>query len=138
MTVKLDYIKIADVEILSGRKVDFQLSYQTFGQDYKNFPVVVINHSLTGNSNVSGENGWWNDLVGVDKLIDTNKYAIIAFNIPGNSFGEEVNDFLEDLVLGDVAKAFNKAIYELGISSCLLYTSPSPRDGLLSRMPSSA
>ena len=27
---------------------------------------------------------------------------------------------------------------EQGISSCLLYTSPSPRDGLLSRMPSSA
>ena len=25
-----------------------------------------------------------------------------------------------------------------GVSSCLLYTSPSPRDGLLSRMPSSA
>ena len=25
-----------------------------------------------------------------------------------------------------------------GIESCLLYTSPSPRDGLLSRMPSSA
>ena len=26
----------------------------------------------------------------------------------------------------------------LGVISCLLYTSPSPRDGLLSRMPSSA
>ena len=26
----------------------------------------------------------------------------------------------------------------LGNSTCLLYTSPSPRDGLLSRMPSSA
>ena len=26
----------------------------------------------------------------------------------------------------------------VGISGCLLYTSPSPRDGLLSRMPSSA
>ena len=26
----------------------------------------------------------------------------------------------------------------LGLKSCLLYTSPSPRDGLLSRMPSSA
>ena len=25
-----------------------------------------------------------------------------------------------------------------GVSACLLYTSPSPRDGLLSRMPSSA
>ena len=30
------------------------------------------------------------------------------------------------------------AIQELSIKSCLLYTSPSPRDGLLSRMPSSA
>ena len=28
--------------------------------------------------------------------------------------------------------------YRLNIYSCLLYTSPSPRDGLLSRMPSSA
>ena len=27
---------------------------------------------------------------------------------------------------------------DLGLVNCLLYTSPSPRDGLLSRMPSSA
>ena len=26
----------------------------------------------------------------------------------------------------------------IGVNTCLLYTSPSPRDGLLSRMPSSA
>ena len=28
--------------------------------------------------------------------------------------------------------------YETSLEICLLYTSPSPRDGLLSRMPSSA
>ena len=28
--------------------------------------------------------------------------------------------------------------YVAGLDDCLLYTSPSPRDGLLSRMPSSA
>ena len=37
---------------------------------------------------------------------------------------------------------FNKAIVEHYLAAllvaCLLYTSPSPRDGLLSRMPSSA
>ena len=33
---------------------------------------------------------------------------------------------------------FFEDIEQLGISGCLLYTSPSPRDGLLSRMPSSA
>ena len=32
----------------------------------------------------------------------------------------------------------NTARYGISASSCLLYTSPSPRDGLLSRMPSSA
>ena len=36
---------------------------------------------------------------------------------------------IEDLFTGPTAIAY---------SSCLLYTSPSPRDGLLSRMPSSA
>ena len=54
-------------------------------------------------------------------------------------------------VLGDigsgksyVAKSFGypvfNADYEVSrlYKSCLLYTSPSPRDGLLSRMPSSA
>ena len=28
--------------------------------------------------------------------------------------------------------------WQINIKNCLLYTSPSPRDGLLSRMPSSA
>ena len=39
-----------------------------------------------------------------------------------------------------VAKAVSKRLYkpELEQRFCLLYTSPSPRDGLLSRMPSSA
>ena len=31
-----------------------------------------------------------------------------------------------------------KNVESLGVYICLLYTSPSPRDGLLSRMPSSA
>ena len=49
-------------------------------------------------------------------------------------------EFLEALV---VFKAKCLAAKEAGeqrpqISNCLLYTSPSPRDGLLSRMPSSA
>ena len=37
-------------------------------------------------------------------------------------------------MIGDAMAAFNKAQHH----PCLLYTSPSPRDGLLSRMPSSA
>ena len=35
------------------------LSYQLFGQPIGSAPLVVVNHALTGNSQVVGENGWW-------------------------------------------------------------------------------
>ena len=40
--------------------------------------------------------------------------------------------------LGDSPSVLNPLWYFMSFSICLLYTSPSPRDGLLSRMPSSA
>ena len=71
---------------------------------------------------------------------------------------DQLKDLIEKLFVGyretfadskkvldkySIGLAHNKVIHLLsmydGISiSCLLYTSPSPRDGLLSRMPSSA
>ena len=51
---------------------------------------------------------------------------------------------LESNIVGDIKYVGNKKIKdskfneELDLNTCLLYTSPSPRDGLLSRMPSSA
>ena len=45
----------------------------------------------------------------------------------------------ENETYGDSKKQLQEDNNELeAFSSCLLYTSPSPRDGLLSRMPSSA
>ena len=39
---------------------------------------------------------------------------------------------------GTVAQAWRPSVSVAGLVTCLLYTSPSPRDGLLARMPSSA
>ena len=60
------------------------------------------------------------------------EYAVPAFH---SMMTGEQSDLLESLQ----ARAL-KIIYgfQLSYSTCLLYTSPSPRDGLLSRMPSSA
>ena len=44
---------------------------------------------------------------------------------------------LRDIV-GLTGTKFGCGIAQCGACTCLLYTSPSPRDGLLSRMPSSA
>ena len=41
---------------------------------------------------------------------------------------------IDEIGYDEILKAFNRAKSRC----CLLYTSPSPRDGLLSRMPSSA
>ena len=58
-------------------------------------------------------------------------YAIQLINTAGaNAIGVISDEDKRDFVLGLGAKGV--------INSCLLYTSPSPRDGLLSRMPSSA
>ena len=62
------------------------LSYETFGCPLGSAPIVLVNHALTGNSSVVGEHGWWKDLVGDDKCIDTLQYSIVAFNIPGNGY----------------------------------------------------
>ena len=37
-----------------------------------------------------------------------------------------------------IGNQLQQVLMNLMINACLLYTSPSPRDGLLSRMPSSA
>jgi hypothetical protein len=46
-------------------------------------PIILINHALTGNSQVIGESGWWNDIVGVDKTIDTRNILLFLLTCQG-------------------------------------------------------
>ena len=55
-------------------------------------------------------------------------------NIPAD--GETL--FGDSFQMGFGGKGANQAVMAGLLGACLLYTSPSPRDGLLSRMPSSA
>ena len=95
------------------------LSYQLFGQPLGEAPVVVVNHALTGNSNVSGENGWSNDLMGEGKTINTNSFTIIAFNIPGNGFDNNFGNLISDykqFTIRDIANIFWEGLFSLDIS----------------------
>jgi len=99
---------------------EVSLFYQIFGQKLGDAPVVLVNHALTGNSNVTGENGWWADLIGDDKIIDTKYFTVLAFNIPGNGFDNHYENLIfnyKDITAKDVAALFWQGIELLQIQS---------------------
>ena len=91
------------------------LSYQVFGLALSTAPVVLVNHALTGNSQVTGEKGWWSAIIGDHKIIDTRKYTVLAFNIPGNGFDKDLMANYLDFNARDIARLFLKGIESLGI-----------------------
>ncbi len=111
----LHHLKIESYTTLSGMSQDIELSYQVFGKELHAAPIVLVNHALTGNSNVTGKDGWWSALIGKAKCIDTKKYTIISFNIPGNGYDKFVIDNYKDFVATDIAKIFLEGLKQLKI-----------------------
>ena len=116
MNQELSYIHVKDFTTQSGFHISsLQLSYQLFGLELGTAPVVLVNHALTANSSVAGETGWWNQVIGKNKTIDTAKFTIIAFNIPGNGYdGLLINNY-KDFVAKDIANMFLLALKKIGI-----------------------
>ncbi len=114
----LSKIKLSGFRLQNGKQLEeVKLTYQIFGLSLGSAPVVLVNHALTGNSNVSGAEGWWKSLVGPQQVIDTNSYTVVAFNIPGNGFDD--NDFFEnykDFTTQDIALLFWKGLEYLNVN----------------------
>ena len=91
------------------------LSFTIAGQPLHSAPIVLVNHALTGNSQVTGENGWWNDLIGEGKTIDTSVYTVLAFDIPGNGSNSFLVENYLDFTARDVARIFIEGIKALQI-----------------------
>lgn len=113
---QLQYITIDDYSTENGISFSIPLSYQTFGRPLHEAPIVLVNHALTGNSNVAGEGGWWLDLIGSDKIIDTNVYTVLSFNIPGNGYDGFVIENYKYFVARDIAKLFLEGLKQLKIN----------------------
>ncbi len=112
----LSKLEIKDYSTRSGHQQDLELSYEVFGRPLHTAPIVLVNHALTGNSNVAGEKGWWSDIIGEGKCIDTNIYSVLAFNIPGNGYDGFVIERYKDFVAGDIAEIFLRGLKQLKIT----------------------
>ncbi|MBU4537363.1 MAG: alpha/beta fold hydrolase [Weeksellaceae bacterium] len=116
MKNRLQHITLQNFKLNSGKILDINLSYQIFGQELFSAPIILVNHALTGNSNVSGENGWWKTLVGKGKIIDTERFTVICFNIPGNGFNGILIENYEDFKTEDIANIFLEGLNSLNIN----------------------
>jgi len=91
------------------------LSFTIAGQPLHSAPIVLVNHALTGNAQVTGENGWWNNLIGEGKTIDTAVYTILAFDIPGNGSNSFLIENYLDFTARDISRIFIEGIKALNI-----------------------
>jgi len=73
----------------------YELSYETYGElnaDRSN--AVLICHALNASHHVAGSylgedksQGWWDNMVGSGKAVDTNRFFVIGVNNLGSCFG---------------------------------------------------
>ena len=115
MNSKLQKLPIDQFITESGKTISLELSYQLFGKPLHEGPIVLVNHALTGNSDVCGEKGWWQELIGPGKAIDTKHYTILAFNIPGNGYDGLLLENYQDFIAKDMAKLFLIGLEKLNI-----------------------
>ena len=80
----------------SGAKLDaYQLVYETYGAlNAARSNAVLVCHALSGNHHVAGwyaDNpkyiGWWDNMVGPGKPIDTNRFFVVGVNNLGGCHG---------------------------------------------------
>ncbi len=115
--MELKKLNIENYVSENGTSFNIELSYEVFGKPIGSAPIVLVNHALTGNSSVCGKHGWWNHIVGNNKLIDLNKYTVLAFNFPGNGYDGFLIRNYENLILRDIAKLILKGLEKLKIEN---------------------
>jgi homoserine O-acetyltransferase len=74
---------------------DYTLVYETYGTlNAQRSNAVLVCHALNASHHVAGvyagdakSEGWWDNLVGPGKPLDTNRFFVIGVNNPGSCFG---------------------------------------------------
>ena len=80
--------------LTSGKQLnDYTLVYETYGTlNAARDNAVLVCHALNASHHVAGvspkgDTGWWDNLVGPGKPLDTDRFFVIGINNPGSCFG---------------------------------------------------
>ncbi|MFB6073369.1 MAG: homoserine O-acetyltransferase [Halobacterium sp.] len=84
-------------EFDAGQAVaDLTVAYETYGE-FTGRNAVLVCHALTGSQHVADApdgqagqgHGWWRDVVGPGKAVDTTEYFVVCANVPGSCYGTD-------------------------------------------------
>ena len=118
-----------------GSLSELELVFETYGElndDKSN--VVVVHHALSVGAHVTAtegnpNKGWWNEMVGPGKAIDTNQFYVICVNNLGSCFGSTgpsninpdtstlYNADFPEITIGDMVNSQKQLIDAMGVRS---------------------
>ncbi len=123
-----------------GKKLGpLTIAYETYGElnEEKTNGILVL-HALTGDSHAAGfyssedlKPGWWDNMVGPKKPIDTEKFFVICSNVIGGCMGSTGPASIDPktnkpfgmrfpfVTIGDMVRAQKRLIDHLGIKKLL-------------------
>ena len=139
--VKTEYFSFSEkIKLENG--VEFgpiTVAYETYGKlnESKDNAILVL-HALSGDAHAAGYHspqdkkpGWWDNMIGLGKAFDTDKYFIISSNFLGGCKGTTGPSFIDPdtakpyalnfpvITIEDMVKVQKKLIDHLGINSLL-------------------
>ncbi len=85
-----------ELQLESGRLLGpLTLAYETYGAlNAKRSNAILVTHAWTGDAHAAGRHtpedrkpGWWDDMIGPGKVLDTDRYFILCSNVIGSCGG---------------------------------------------------
>ncbi|MGZ3556992.1 MAG: homoserine O-acetyltransferase family protein [Gemmatimonadaceae bacterium] len=85
--------------------------------------LAVVFHALTGSADAVGD--WWRDVVGPERALDTNRYAVLCTNLLGSCYGttgpsDPARRPFPDVTTRDMARLVGELVQWLQVPSIAL------------------
>jgi homoserine O-acetyltransferase len=137
--------KSEDFELANGGLLaELEISYECYGQlnDHKT-NAIMVSHGITSSHIAAGEQtedrrrGWYQELIGPGKLMDTDRYCVISSNCLGSCYGstgpastnpatgKPYGQEFPEITYSDMVRAQHGLLQELGVEHLTAYVASS-------------
>jgi len=105
-----------------------EIAWESYGQlNPERSNAILVCHALTGNQRAAGEEGWWGEVIGSGRAIDTDRWFVICSNVLGGrdgstgpcslnpAQGEPFGADFPEITLRDMVRAQRLLLDRLGV-----------------------